>query len=63
MKTVDEDKLKLFSNAGVSDNSIVYRKKFKINFSGNQGFVVPWQMTEKSPAEKVEEQVFSYSHF
>jgi hypothetical protein len=63
MKTTTKNDFKLFSNAGLSDNSSVFSRQFNFRISENQGFVVPWQMTEKRTTEKVEEQVSWYSHF
>ena len=63
MKTTTKNNFSLFGDSGLRDNSSVFSRQFNFRLNENQGFVVPWQLSEKSTTQKVEEQVLSYSHF
>jgi len=63
MKTTENSNYRLFSDAGRIDKSSVYSKHFNFSFNENQGFVVPWQLTEERSTGKVEEKVIRYNHF
>jgi hypothetical protein len=63
MKTTDKNNFRIFSDAGFRDKASVFSRQFNFRINENQGFVVPWQMTEKRTTQRVEEQVFRYIHF
>lgn len=57
MKAKTNSEFRLFGNANSEESSTVFSKKFKLNYQGNQGFIVPWQMTEKQFSGKFGEQI------
>ena len=63
MKTSLNSNLRLFDHAGQAEKSSVYSRRFKFSICENQGFIVPWQMTESETAQKEKEQLLWYNHF
>lgn len=57
MKAKTNSEFRLFGNANSEENSTVFSKKFKLNYQGNQGFIVPWQMAENQFTEKLTERI------